>query len=92
MDIKKLMDDAIIGYNAYLCCCDYVAREAQKYIDWDSVSCEYVPGTGLSILATIPDDCGTDILPECVCSAKFFFAFVEGKETITPKEFKAISV
>lgn len=92
MNINKLMADTVKAYNAYLYGRDRIAQEAQKYIDWDYVSCDYVPGTGLSILATTPDDCSTNGMPECVCSAKFFFAFMEGKEAITPQEFKAISV
>lgn len=92
MDINKLINDAIKGYNDYLYCCDHIAQEAQKYIDWDSVYCDYFPGKGISILATIPDDCSTNRMPECVCPAKFFFAFVEGKESITPQEFKSISI
>lgn len=92
MNINKSIDDAIKSYNDYLYCCGYIAHEAQKYIDWDSVYCDYFPGKGISILATTPDGCSTNIMPECVCSAKNFFAFVEGKETITPEEFKAISV
>lgn len=93
MAIGKLIIGAIKGYNEYLYCCDLVAKEAQKYIDWDdSVSCEYVPGAGLSILATTPNNCGISGMPECVCPANSFFSFVKSKETITPQEFKEISV
>ena len=93
MNIEKLISDALIGYNAYLYCCDNVAKEAQKYIDFDdSVSCEYVSGTGVSILASVPYDSNTDGMPECVCPAKYFFSFVKSKKSITPQEFKSISV
>lgn len=93
MDISKLIKDIMTGYNAYLFYCDVLAREAQKYIDFDNnVSCEYVPGAGVSILATVPCDCSTGGMSKCACSAKFFFAFMEGKETITSQVFKAISI
>lgn len=89
MAIDKLIIGAIKGYNGYLYCCDLVAKEARKYIDWDdSVSCKYVPGTGLSILATIPNNCGISGMPECVCPANSFFPFVESKDTLLHKNLK----
>ena len=34
-------------YIEYMIACDDVAKEAQKYIDWDdNVSCEYYPADG----------------------------------------------
>lgn len=93
MNIDKLIDDAIGGYNTYLHYCDLLAVEAQKYIDWDDrVSCEYLPSDGLCILATVPDDCNIGGMPECVCPASTFFSSVKSKETITPQEFKVISI
>lgn len=93
MNIDKLISDAIEGYNGYLYYCDLVAKEAKKYIDWDDfVSCEYVPGTGLSILATVPNDCNISGIPECVCPVRSFFSSVKSRKKITPQEFKEISI
>jgi len=87
--IKKA-DDAYINYRHR---CESLAKEAQKYIDWDEkVSCEHLPADGLCILATIPDDCNTSGMPECVCPAEVFFSSVKSKKMIAPQDFKVISI
>lgn len=93
MNISKLLDNAGDAYINYRHRCEALASEAQKYIDWDDrVSCEYLPSDGLCILATVPDDCNIGGMPECVCPASTFFSSVKSKETITPQEFKVISI
>lgn len=57
MNISKLLNNADDAYINYRHRCEALAKEAQKYIDWDNgVSCEHLPADGLCILATIPDD------------------------------------
>lgn len=93
MNIDKFINSTIKSYDGYRKNCDIIAKEAQKYIDWDDrVSCEYLPSDGLCILATVPDDCNIGGMPECVCPASTFFSSVKSKETITPQEFKVISI
>lgn len=93
MDINQMIkktDDAYINYRHR---CESLAKEAQKHIDWDDkVSCEHLPADGLCILATIPDDCNTSGMPECVCPAEVFFSSVKSKKMIAPQEFKVISI
>lgn len=93
MNISKLLNNADDAYINYRHRCEALAKEAQKYIDWDNgVSCEHLPADGLCILATIPDDCNTSGMPECVCPADVFFSSVKSKKAITAQEFKAISI
>lgn len=93
MNITKLLKNADDSYINYRHKCEALAKEAQKFIDWDDrVSCEHLPADGLCILATIPDDCSIGGMPECVCPADLFFSSVKSKEAITPQEFKAISI
>lgn len=93
MNISKLLGNADDAYINYRHRCEAVAKEAQKYIDWDDrVSCEYLSADGLCILATIPDNCNAGGMPECVCPATIFFSFVKSKEAITPQEFREISI
>ena len=92
MNIDKLIDDAIGGYNAYLRSGDLLAVEAQRYIDFDdSVSCEYINGTGLSILVTLPE---TDdyTIPECVCPVVGFFEYAKGKDKLSVYDIKKLSL
>lgn len=92
MNIDKLIDDAIGGYNTYLHYCDLLAVEAQKYIDFDDfVSCEYINGTGLSILVTLPE---TDdyTIPECVCPIVGFFEYAKGKDKLSVDDIKKLSL
>lgn len=57
-------------YIEYMIACDYVAKEAQKHIDWDNnVSCKYYPGDEVRIM-----------IDEHVCYAKTFFDLVEESE------------
>lgn len=45
MNVDKLINDAIKGYDEYRKNCDIIAKEAQRYIDFDKfVSCEYING------------------------------------------------
>lgn len=93
MNITKLLKNTDDSYINYRHKCEALAKEAQKFIDWDDrVSCEHLPADGLCILATIPDDCSIGGMPECVCPADLFFSSVKSKEAITPQEFKAISI
>lgn len=79
MNISKLLKAADNAYINYRYRCEDIAKEAQKYIDWDDkVSCEHLPADGLCILATVPDDCNTSGMPECVCSG-FILFFCERK-------------
>lgn len=92
MNIDKLIDDAIGGYNAYLHYCDLLSVEAQKYIDFDDfVSCEYINGTGLSILVTLPETGDYD-LPERVCSVVGFFEYAKGKDKLSVDDIKKLSL
>lgn len=53
MNISKLLNNADDAYINYRHRCEALAKEAQKYIDWDNgVSCEHLPADGLCILAT----------------------------------------
>lgn len=93
MNISKLLKAADDAYINYRYRCEDIAKEAQKYIGWDDkVSCEHLPADGLCILATVPDDCNTSEMPECVCPADSFFSSVKEKGKITPYEFKEISI
>ncbi len=92
MNIDKLIDNAIGSYNAYLRYCDHLAVEAQRYIDFDDyVSCEYINGTGLSILVTLPE---TDdyTIPECVCPVVGFFEYAKGKDKLSVDDIKKLSL
>lgn len=58
---------ASIKYQGYTLDCYDIAKEAQKYIDWDNrVSCEYYPGDGICIM-----------IDEHVCYANIFFDLAE---------------
>lgn len=93
MNISKLLKDADDAYINYRHRCEALAKEAQKYIEWDDrVSCEHLPADGLCILATVPDDCNIGGMPECVCPAEVFFSSVKSKKMISPQEFKAVSI
>lgn len=92
MDIDRLISETLKGYNDYLFCSDLLAKEAQKYIDFDDfVSCEYINGTGLSILVTLPE---TDdyTIPECVCPVVGFFEYAKGKDKISVEDIKKLSL
>ena len=93
MNLSKLLKTADDAYINYRHRCEALAKEAQRYIDWDDeVSCEYLPADGLCILATIPDDCNIGGMPESVCPAGVFFSFVKSQRMISPQEFQAISI
>lgn len=93
MNISKLLKAADDAYINYRYRCEDIAKEAQKYIGWDDkVSCEHLPADGLCILATVPDDCNTSGMPECVCSVGSFFSYMKSRKMILPQEFKAISI
>ena len=93
MNISKLLKAADNAYINYRYRCEDIAKEAQKYIDWDDkVSCEHLPADGLCILATVPDDCNTSGMPECVCSADLFFSSVKEKGKITPVSYTHLTL
>lgn len=92
MDIDRLISDTLKGYNDYLCCSDLLAKEAQKYIDFDdSVSCEYINGVGLSILVTLPET-GDYAIPECVCPVVGFFEYAKEKGKLSVNDIKELSL
>lgn len=92
MNIDKLINDAIGGYNTYLHYCDLLAVEAQRYIDFDDfVSCEYINGVGLSILVTLPET-GDYTIPECVCPVVGFFEYAKGKDKLSVDDIKKLSL
>lgn len=81
------------AYYLYRERCDDVAKEAQKYIDWDNnVGCEYLPYDGLCILATVSYEYSNGGMLESVCPTSIFFSFVKSREKITPQEFKSICI
>lgn len=93
MNVTNAINEAENAYINYRHCCEVVAREAKKYIDWnDAVSCEYMPSDGLCILATLPNDCEICGMPECVCPADLFFEFAEASNSVSPKEFKSMCI
>ena len=50
MDINQMIKKADDAYINYRHRCESLAKEAQKYIDWDDkVSCEHLPADGLCI-------------------------------------------
>lgn len=57
-------------YREYRLACDNVAKEVQKYIDWNNdVSCDYYPGDGICIM-----------IEEHVCFIDTFLDLVEESE------------
>lgn len=92
MDIDKFINSTIKSYDEYRKNCDIIAKEAQRYIDFDdSVSCEYINGVGLSILVTLPE---TDdyTIPECVCPVVGFFEYAKGKDKLSVDDIKKLSL
>lgn len=92
MNIDKFISSTIKSYVCYLKNCDFIAKEAQRYIDFDdSVSCEYINGTGLSILVTLPET-GDYTIPECVCPVVGFFEYAKGKDKLSVNDIKKLSL
>lgn len=92
MDIDKFINSTIKSYDEYRKNCDIIAKEAQRYIDFDKfVSCEYINGVGLSILVTLPE---TDdyTIPECVCPVVGFFEYAKGKDKLSVDDIKKLSL
>jgi hypothetical protein len=92
MDIYKFINSTIKSYDEYRKNCDIIAKEAQRYIDFDKfVSCEYINGVGLSILVTLPE---TDdyTIPECVCPVVGFFEYAKGKDKLSVDDIKKLSL
>ena len=72
-NIDKFINSTIKSYECYRKNCDIIAKEAQRYIEFDNfVSCEYINGVGLSILVTLPE-ANDYTIPECVCTVVVFF-------------------
>lgn len=92
--MENLIKKAIKSKTLYDDCCNKLAYEAQKYIDWDdSIKVNYIPGDGLCILAVLPDGLVPYYIgPEVVCPAYRFLNFVKRKSKITAKEFRDICV
>lgn len=81
--MNELIIKAITFYELYRERCNKLAREAQKYVDWDDeIGCEYMPADGICITTT----------DASVCSVETFFKFVKDKEKISYKEFKSICI
>lgn len=92
MDIDKFINSTIKSYDEYRKNCDIIAKEAQRYIDFDNfVSCEYINGVGLSILVTLPETGDYD-LPERVCSVVGFFEYAKGKDKLSVDDIKKLSL
>ena len=90
MDIYNFINSTIKSYDKYRKNCDIIAKEAQKYIDFDdSVSCEYIIGTGLSILVTIS---ANYTFSESVCPIVGFFEYAKGKDKLSVDDIKKISL
>lgn len=91
MNIDKKIKSASMAYLNYSNKCADLAIEAQKYIDFDdNVGCEYIPGTGLCILASVPNGYS---IPESVCAVDSFFSLVDKNEgMISAEEFKSICI
>ena len=100
--VGKTANNALIGfvvinsniksYDEYRKNCDIIAKEAQRYIDFDKfVSCEYINGVGLSILVTLSE---TDdyTIPECVCPVVGFFEYAKGKDKLSVDDIKKLSL
>lgn len=92
MNIDKFINSTIKSYDEYRKNCDIIAKEAQRYIDFDKVvSCEYINGVGLSILVTLPETGDYDI-PECVCPVVGFFEYAKGKDKLSVDDIKKLSL
>ena len=90
MNVDKLINDAIKGYDEYRKRCKLIEKEAQKYIDFDEgVSCEYVIGTGLSLSIVIPVN---HTFRECVCPVVGFFEYAKGKGKLSVDDIKKLSL
>ena len=92
MNIDKFINSTIKSYDEYRKNCDIIAKEAQRYIDFDKfVSCEYINGVGLSILVTLPE---TDdyTIHECVCPVVGFFEYAKGKDKLSVDDIKKLSL
>lgn len=67
--------------------CEEIAKEAQKYIDFDeNVLCGYVEGDGLCLSVEVPFKYALGF-NTCICPASIFFKYVENKTKITDNEF-----
>lgn len=78
--INSLVNRAIASYTTYQARCDDIAKEAQKYIDWnDNVKCEYFPSDGLCL--TIDSD------RSYVCPVGLFFEYIEEYGVISESDF-----
>lgn len=74
-------------YSDYRMYCSRIAKEAQKYIDWnDDVNCEYYPSDGLCL------NLETD--RAYVCPVNSFFSYIKDNNltSITEDEFKLLCV
>lgn len=90
MNIDKFINSTIKSYDEYRKNCSRIAKEAQRYIDFDdSVSCEYIIGTGLSILVVIP---ANYTFSECVCPVVGFFEYAKGKNKLSVDDIKKLSL
>lgn len=93
MNLKESIQQANKSYIAYQQACDTLAMAAQKYIDWDDdVCCQYFSSDGLCILVTLPEKYSRLDLLECVCPVEVFFEAVKAGKSISPAEFKSMSI
>lgn len=83
MNVKRFINEAANSYISYRNCCDKVAIEAQKHIDWDNdIGCEYFPSDGVCLTTT----------DAYVCPATTFFGVIKEKGKISRSEFISICI
>lgn len=70
-------------YMEYSDACSSVAKEAQKYIDWDdNIGCEYFPSDGVCLTTSEAK----------VCPADSFFEAVKDKDRISQNDFEKLCI
>lgn len=88
--MKKLLKRADKSHSIFQHDCEEIAKEAQKYIDWDdNIGCGYYAGSGLCIEATAPPKDGywLNQSAECLCTVSAFISLIEGKNKVSYEEF-----
>ena len=74
-DVLRFIERAGKKYNEYLSACDPIAQQAQKYIDWSDVTCEFYPSDGVCLRACTKGLFGD--IEETVVPATLFFETVK---------------
>ena len=80
-DIARFIERAEQKYKDLKSICSVIADEAQKYVDWGKISCEYFPTIGVCVF----DDAIFDFV-----NAELFFQYVRkhDKNAITIEEYQ----